>query len=97
MTAVARLEALVGPNLAAAILDALREEFAATATAHAEPATRWLTVEQTAEYLGTTAKASTNRPRTAPNRARRPPPLRRPTGARRSSRTEPLRDQTRRL
>ena len=57
MTAVARLEALVGPNLAAAILDALREELAASSAPHPEPASRWLTVEQTADYLGTTSKA----------------------------------------
>ncbi len=57
MTAAARLEALVGPNLAAAILDALREEIAAASAPHSEPASRWLTVEQTAEYLGTTPKA----------------------------------------
>jgi excisionase family DNA binding protein len=56
MTAAARLEALVGPNLAAAILDALREELAAAAP-HSELASRWLTIEQTADYLGTTPKA----------------------------------------
>ena len=57
MTAAARLEALVGTNLAAAILDALREEITAASAPHSEPASRWLTVEQTAEYLGTTPKA----------------------------------------
>ena len=61
MTAAARLEALVGPNLAGAILDALREELAAASTPHSEPAARWLTVEQTAEYLGTTPKAIRHR------------------------------------
>jgi excisionase family DNA binding protein len=57
MTAAARLKALVGPNLAAAILDALREELAAAAAPHSLPASRWLTIEQTADYLGTTPKA----------------------------------------
>ncbi len=57
MTAADRLEALVGPNLAGAILDAVREELAASPAPHSEPATRWLTVEQTADYLGTTPKA----------------------------------------
>lgn len=42
MTATDRLAAVVGPNLAGAILDALREEIAAAPTSHAEPATRWL-------------------------------------------------------
>lgn len=58
MTAAARLEALVGPNLAGAILDALREELAAEPSPHSEPAvSRWLTVEQATDYLGTTPKA----------------------------------------
>jgi excisionase family DNA binding protein len=57
VSAAARLEALVGPNLAGAILDALREELAGTPFLHAEPTTRWLTVDQTADYLGTTPKA----------------------------------------
>jgi excisionase family DNA binding protein len=58
MSAATRLEVLVGgPNLAAAILEALREEVAAATAPHAGPASRWLTVDQAAEYLGTTAKA----------------------------------------
>jgi excisionase family DNA binding protein len=57
VTAAARLEALLGPVLATAILDVLREELAASSIPHSEPASRWLTVEQTADYLGTTAKA----------------------------------------
>ena len=57
MTAAARLEQLVGPVLAEAILDALREELAADTSPHPEPASRWLTVEQAADYLGTTPKA----------------------------------------
>ena len=57
MTAAARLETLVGPALAEAILAALREELDAAHSPAAEPASRWLTVEQAAEYLGTTSKA----------------------------------------
>ena len=56
VTAATRLEALVGPVLAGAILDALHEELAA-ASPTPEPANRWLTVDQAADYLGTTAKA----------------------------------------
>ena len=56
VSAAARLEGLVGPVLAEAILDALREELAA-ASPTPEPAIRWLTVDQAADYLGTTAKA----------------------------------------
>jgi excisionase family DNA binding protein len=56
VTAAARLEGLVGPVLAGAILDALREELAA-ASPTLEPAARWLTVDQAADYLGTTGKA----------------------------------------
>ncbi len=60
MSAAARLEALVGPNLAGAILDALREELAAElvdrpANGSHEP--RWLTLEQAGERLGCSADA----------------------------------------
>ena len=55
-TAAARLAALVGVPIAEAILDAFREELADVAST-IEPASRWLTVEQTAKYLGTTPKA----------------------------------------
>ena len=58
MTAASRLEALVGPNLAAAILDALREELAAELTARrADSGPRWLTLEQAGERLGCSTDA----------------------------------------
>ena len=49
MTPVARLEAIVA-NLAAAILDVIREELAARPANPTEP--RWLTLEQAGERLG---------------------------------------------
>jgi excisionase family DNA binding protein len=55
VTAAERLEALVGPAIAEAVLEALREELADAP--HSDPPSRWLTVEQTADYLGTTPKA----------------------------------------
>lgn len=60
MTAAARLEALLGPNLAGAILDALREELAAEhvdRSANGSTAPRWLTLEQAGERLGCSADA----------------------------------------
>jgi excisionase family DNA binding protein len=55
VTAAARLEELVGPLLAEAILEALREELAAAAPA--SEARRWLPVRDAATYLGTTERA----------------------------------------
>jgi excisionase family DNA binding protein len=55
VTALARLEALVGPNLAGAILDALREELAGAERGRA--AKRWLSVREAAGYLDTTERA----------------------------------------
>lgn len=57
MSAADRLEELVGPGIARAILDALREELVATDSHAPSLLSPWLTVDQTAEYLGTTAKA----------------------------------------
>jgi hypothetical protein len=54
VTAAERLGALVGPNLAGAILDALREELAAELAdrrANGSEA-RWLTLEQAGARLG---------------------------------------------
>lgn len=59
MSAVARLEGLVGSVLADAILDAVREELAAE-LAHrptTDSAPRWLTLEQAGERLGCSADA----------------------------------------
>ena len=57
VTAAARLEHLIGPMLAEAILNALREELAAEPSSPSTPSvSRWLTVEQAANYLGTTEK-----------------------------------------
>lgn len=55
--AVARLEALVGPAIAGAIVDALREELAATSPAHEASSPRWLTLEQAGARLGCSADA----------------------------------------
>jgi excisionase family DNA binding protein len=55
VTAAERLEVLVGPMLAGAILDVLREELADAPRSDSPP--RWLTVDQAADYLGTTTKA----------------------------------------
>lgn len=59
MNAAESLEALVGPNLARAILDAVREELAAELAARptAGPEPRWLTLEQAGERLGCTPDA----------------------------------------
>jgi hypothetical protein len=53
VTAAERLEALVGPAIAEAVLDVLREELGAElrpAARHDAP--RWLTLEQAASRLG---------------------------------------------
>ena len=55
MTPAERLEALVGSAIAEAVLNALREDLAMAP--RYEPLSRWLTVDQTAAYLGTTEKA----------------------------------------
>ncbi len=54
MSAAVRLEGLVGPMLAGAILDALREELAAELVDRpaVHSGLRWLTLEQAAERLG---------------------------------------------
>ena len=60
MSAAARLEGLLGPVLAGAILDALREELAAELVArpaNGSTAPRWLTLEQAGERLGCSADA----------------------------------------
>jgi excisionase family DNA binding protein len=55
VTAAARLEGLVGPVLAGAILDALREELAGSTIVDSPK--RWLSVNEAGEYLGCSAKA----------------------------------------
>ena len=55
MSAAARLEELLGPNLAAAIRDAIEErfdEFLAERSANGSTTPQWLTFEQAAERLG---------------------------------------------
>ena len=74
MTAAARLEALVGPNLAGAILAALREELAVELADRPAVAAgpRWLTLEQAGERLGVFGRRGSDaRPARAP---RAPPP-----------------------
>lgn len=57
MTGRERLEALLGPVTAGAILDAVREELTAELAATPVDLKRWMTVPETADYLGTTTRA----------------------------------------